>query len=62
MKKKAASSKKSTPRHKLGTDRGGIAKRQRKLDKNFKQSRDVREDRGTRQFKTDAKNVRQEAR
>jgi len=41
---------------KLGSDRRGTAVKPRKIDKNFKQSKDVREDRGTRQFKTGAKN------
>jgi len=45
--------------HKLGANRQETAKRQRKLDKNFKQSRDVREDRGVRQLKTESKNQRQ---
>jgi len=43
--------------HKLGKNRTEIAKRARQVDKNFKQSRDVREDRGTRQTKSAAKNV-----
>jgi hypothetical protein len=57
MKKKDASSKekKSTVTHKLGTNLHEPAKRQRKLDKNFRQSRDVREDRGVRQLKTGPK-------
>lgn len=37
--------------HKLGDDRNELAKRPRKLKANFKESRDVREDRGTRQGK-----------
>lgn len=37
--------------HKLGDDRNEIANKPRKLKANFKQSRDVREDRGTRQNK-----------
>jgi hypothetical protein len=42
--------------HKLGKNRNEIAKRARQVDNNFKQSRDVREDRGTRQTKSSAKN------
>jgi hypothetical protein len=65
MKKKATSSKAAAsakkPKaavasHKLGLDRSEIAKRPRQLDKNFKQSRDVREDRGVRQLKSGPKN------
>jgi hypothetical protein len=54
MKKKASERKttKSAPAHKLGANRQETAKRQKKLDKNFKQSKDVREDRGVRQIKT----------
>ena len=37
--------------HKLGDDRNELASRPRKLKGNFKESRDVREDRGTRQTK-----------
>jgi hypothetical protein len=37
---------------KLGADRNETAVKTRKLDANFKQSRDVREDRGERQIKT----------
>ncbi|MFO1462768.1 MAG: hypothetical protein U1F66_03255 [bacterium] len=47
-------SKKQPPRlapHKLGDDRNELAVKPRKLKGNFKQSRDVREDRGTRQTK-----------
>jgi hypothetical protein len=54
--------KESTLPHKLGANRGEAAKRQRKLDKNFKQSRDVREDRGVRQVKMDPKNQGRETR
>jgi hypothetical protein len=43
--------------HKLGKNRNEIAKQARQLDKNFKQSRDVREDRGTRQTKSAPKNI-----
>ena len=48
--------KKKTATHKLGSKRNEPAKRPRKLDNNFKQSRDVAEDRGTRQMKSGAKN------
>jgi hypothetical protein len=37
---------------KLGPDRNEIARKARPLDKNFKQSRDIHEDRGKRQMKT----------
>lgn len=46
--------KKRKPRlalHKLGDKRNEMASRPRKLKGNFKESRDVREDRGTRQTK-----------
>jgi len=57
--KTTASSKGTkTAVHKLGKNRTEIAKRARKLDKNFKQSRDVREDRGTRQTKSAPKNLK----
>ena len=42
---------KSTSR-KLGADRNETAAKARTLDKNFKQSRDIHEDRGERQMKT----------
>jgi hypothetical protein len=32
--------------HKLGVDTGGIAKKPRRLDANFAQSKDIHEDRG----------------
>ena len=38
--------------HKLGANRKETAKKARAHDANFKQSRDVREDRGERQIKT----------
>ena len=38
--------------HKLGVNQKEAAVKAVKLDANFKQSRDVREDRGTRQSKT----------
>ena len=38
--------------HKLGANQKEPAVKAVKLDANFKQSRDVREDRGTRQMKT----------
>ncbi len=37
--------------HKFGANRNEMAVKMRKKDKNFKQSRDVREDRGTLQTK-----------
>jgi hypothetical protein len=43
---------KKTASHKLGPKRKEIAKRPRKLDPNFKQSKDVREDRGVRKMKS----------
>jgi hypothetical protein len=49
-------SKTTTASHKLGSKRNESAARPRVLDKNFKQSRDVREDRGTRQMKSGPKN------
>jgi hypothetical protein len=57
MKKKGVSSKaqESTGTHKLGVNLHEPARRQRKLDKNFRQSRDVREDRGVRKLKTGPK-------
>ena len=64
MKKKTASShntKAEKPAtavatHKLGSKRNETARSPRQLDKNFKQSRDVREDRGVRQMKSGPKN------
>lgn len=41
-----------TTSRKLGDDRKETAVKARPLDKNFKQSRDVHEDRGKRQMKT----------
>jgi hypothetical protein len=59
MKKKSSApaqkTTKSAPTHKLGANRRELATRQRKLDKNFKQSKDVREDRGVRKLKTEPK-------
>ena len=43
--------KAKTTSRKLGDNRNEIAVKARPLDKNFKQSRDIREDRGTRQMK-----------
>lgn len=40
---------------KLGANHGETAKRPRKRDNNFKQSADIREDRGIRQFKASPK-------
>lgn len=37
--------------HKLGSNRRDLARKARRRDANFKQSRDVREDRGERQSK-----------
>lgn len=48
---------KTTPKkatRKLGADRSETADKARKLDPNFKQSRDIREDRGERQIKLGA--------
>ena len=42
--------------HKLGANQKEAAVKSAKHDANFKQSRDIREDRGTRQMKTGAKN------
>ena len=38
--------------HKLGANRKELARKPRQRDQNFKQSRDIREDRGERQVKT----------
>ena len=38
--------------HKLGANRNEVARKTRKRDPNFAQSRDIREDRGERQIKT----------
>ena len=38
--------------HKLGANRKEAARKARKRDANFAQSRDIREDRGERQIKT----------
>jgi hypothetical protein len=40
-----------TVSHKLGANRGDIAKKAKKRDSNFAQSRDIHEDRGQRQIK-----------
>jgi hypothetical protein len=58
MKKKTGSAKTAgkVASHKLGSKRNETAKRARKLDNNFKQSRDVAEDRGVRQMKSGQKN------
>ena len=45
----------NTP-HKLGANQKEAAVKAVKHDANFKQSRDIREDRGTRQMKTGPKN------
>jgi hypothetical protein len=54
MKAKAAKPKKEVakPSKKLGPDRNEKARKAVALDKNFKQSRDIHEDRGRRQMKT----------
>ena len=39
------------PSHKLGANRKELARKKRKRDPNFAQSRDIREDRGERQMK-----------
>ena len=41
-----------TASHKLGANRRELTRTPRQKDKNFKQSRDIREDRGERQSKT----------
>jgi hypothetical protein len=58
MQKKTASSKtkKSVVSRKRGANPRDPAKRQQKRDNNFKQSKDVREDRGVRQIKNKPKN------
>jgi len=58
MNKKATSAKDTgrVATRKLGSKRNELAKHPRKLEKNFKQSRDVREDRGIRQMKSSSKN------
>lgn len=40
------------PMRKLGANRNDVARKPRKRDNNFAQSRDIREDRGERQMKT----------
>ena len=50
MKKKTATPAKAS--RKKGPDRNEAATKQKPLDKNFKQSRDIHEDRGTVQRKT----------
>jgi hypothetical protein len=47
-------SKPKRPPHQLGANQKEPAVKAVKLDANFKQSRDVREDRSTRQIKTSA--------
>lgn len=42
---------KQPPSHKLGANRKELARKPRKHDANFSQSRDIREDRGERQIK-----------
>lgn len=43
--------KPKAPTHKFGANRKELARKPRKLDANFGQSRDIREDRGERQMK-----------
>ena len=71
MKTKSTSSKKSEPAadtqapklpRKLGANHSDTAKRPRKHDNNFKQSKDLREDRGIRQLKASPKNRPQKGR
>ena len=71
MKTKTTSSKdvKATPEakvpalpRKLGANHSETAKRPRKHDNNFKQSKDLREDRGIRQLKSSPKNRPQKGR
>lgn len=50
-------SKPATKPHKLGANQKEPAVKGVKHDANFKQSRDIREDRGTRQMKTAPKNI-----
>jgi len=47
---------------KLGANHSDTAKRPRKHDNNFKQSKDLREDRGVRQLKASPKNKPQKGR
>jgi hypothetical protein len=42
---------KQNPPHKLGANRHDPARKSKKRDSNFAQSRDIREDRGERQIK-----------
>lgn len=71
MKTKSTSSKKPVPAaeakvlalpRKLGANHSDTAKRPRKHDNNFKQSKDLREDRGIRQLKASPKNRPQKGR
>lgn len=50
-----ASNQPEAPQRKLGANHGEIAARPRKRHANFKQSVDLREDRGIRQWKTNPK-------
>ena len=49
-------SKSTSITHKIGVNQKEPAVKAVKLDANFKQSRDIREDRATRQMKTGGKN------
>lgn len=71
MKTKSTSSKDKAPAvetkapalpRKLGANHSDTAKRPRKHDNNFKQSKDLREDRGVRQLKASPKNRPQKGR
>lgn len=72
MKAKSTSANKSAPAakatktpalpRKLGANHSDTAKRPRKHDNNFKQSKDLREDRGIRQMKASPKNRPQKGR
>jgi hypothetical protein len=62
MKTKTTSTSETAPEsaamplpRKLGANHGETAERPRKHDNNFKQSKDLREDRGIRQLKTSPK-------
>ncbi|MBI3418399.1 MAG: hypothetical protein HY043_24175 [Verrucomicrobia bacterium] len=52
------STKLQRPTHKLGANRKETARKARKHDANFAQSRDIREDRGERQIKAVRRNRR----
>lgn len=58
----AAEAKAPALPRKLGANHSETAKRPRKHDNNFKQSKDLREDRGVRQLKASPKNRPQKGR